>query len=221
MKLKIPKIFFENFFEYLYYSILTDYELWDRKYSIIIEPIFFLKIENMKIIDWKFIDECINNKFEISKNRKIIKDELNFSNWSDLDQVLLPISKNIFELDDNPLIYPYQRIETFLFNFLPDNPDLSNLFDGICHFHPTKNANLNKSDYTTIKDIGNIAFNYKKSCFFSLVIATGNIDEYIKKSAESKNNFINYMMDDIKNLSFNARIFFPTYKDKKIGISIF
>lgn len=216
MKLIIPKAFLEEIFKYLYYSILTDYELWDKKWSIIIEPIFFLNIENMKVVDWKFIDECINSKFEICQNRKIIEDELNSSDWSVLEQILYPISKNVFVLYDNPLAYPHERIEKFLIKLLPKNPNLSNLIDGICHFHPTGNARLSKQDFITMKDIGKVIVKYNKKFFISLVIAVGSTDEYIEKIKKSKNYFVNYMMNNMKNISIDARIFYPTNKDKSI-----
>ena len=216
----IPTVFLSTFFEYLYYSIIPDYKIWDEVNSIIIEPIFFLKIKNMRVIDWKFINEGIDNKFDKYKFRQKIKNELDSANLTEVEQVLRPITNDIFELHDNPLIYPYERLAKFVYEILPKNPDLANYSDGICHFHPTESADLSEKDYTNLKEISKIMGNYEKKFFISLVIAFGNLENYIKKTKKTKSLFVSYMMDNIKNMSFSARIFYTVKNDKSIGVSI-
>ncbi|RLI78299.1 hypothetical protein DRP05_07645 [Archaeoglobales archaeon] len=79
MKLIVPKKFLNDYFRYLYYSILPEYTLWNKKVSIIVEPICSLKIDRMKIVDWKVIDEMLNTPFQQSKIRNYIKDELDLA----------------------------------------------------------------------------------------------------------------------------------------------
>lgn len=220
MTLRVPKVFLKAFFEYLFYSISADCTLWDERSSVVIEPICFLKIKDMNIVGWKLIDEWVQKPFDISNIRTLMEDEIRNAEWSDLEQVLSPISKNVFELDDNPLLYPGERFEKFVSEILPKNTKMSRFIDGICHFHPTDNARFSDADYSTLKRFTNVMGEYKKKSVIALIIAKGKPHKYIEKSKESKTNFVKYMMSDLKNTLINARIFYPRKKDEHVDVSI-
>jgi len=219
MNLKIPISFLKKFFEYLYYSTLPDCTLWNGESSIILEPICSLRIEDLTIIDYKLIDEWIDESFDITKIRNYMKDEINHADWSELEQVLYSISKNVFELDDNPILYPGERLGKFVSEALPKNPSISKFVDGICHFHPTGDAHFSDIDHQTLKKFANVMENYGKNCIIGLVIAKSDPSEYIIKSRTSKNQFIEYMMKDLTNITFSAKIFYPNKEEKLVNIS--
>lgn len=220
MILKIPKVFLKTVFEYLYYSIVSDCRIWDEVHSVIIEPIFFLKVNDMNIVDWKFINEWIDNKFDIHKLRQFTKNGLSIADWSELEQVLVPISKNIFELYDNPLIYPYERFAKIVYDVLPKNLNLSNNIDGICHFHSIDDTKHSKQDYITMKDFAKVMKIYNKDFIISLVIAMGNIENYIEKAEKTKSLFVSHMMNNLMNISLTAEIFYPGNNHRLIDVSI-
>ncbi|RLE69847.1 MAG: hypothetical protein DRJ45_06040 [Thermoprotei archaeon] len=219
MKLILPKKILKDYFEYLYYSILPEYTLWDKKVSIIVEPICSLKIDRMKIVDWKIIDEILNTSLQKSKIRNYIKDELDLSDLSDLEQVLFPLSKNVFELDDNPFLYPGERLKKLVYEILPYNPAISLDIDGICHFHPTNEAYFSDLDNQSLRKFANIMEKYNKKYILALIIARGDMYNYIQKAKESKSQFVGYMMNSVENIKFNAKIFYSKKgKEKHVDI---
>ena len=221
MDLRVPTTFLRGFFEYLFYSILPDCRIFGEKSSVILEPICALKIEDMNIVDWKLIDEWIDDSFDLAKVRTRMEEAINHADGSDLEQVLHPpIAKNVFELDDNPFLYPGQRLAEFLYEFLPRTPDLSEFTDGICHFHPIGDADLSDADYRAMRRFASAMERYGKKHIVALIVAKGDPHKYIEKSTESKSQFVKYMMRDLKNISFNARVFYPEKDDKCIVVSI-
>ena len=220
MNLRVPRTFLRRFFEYIFYSILPDCTLWGERSSVILEPICSLKIEDMNIVDWKLIDEWIEDPFDIAKIRNCMEDGISHADGSELEQVLSPISKNVFELSDNPFLYPGERLAEFVSEFLPRNPSVSRFIDGICHFHPIEEVRFSEADYHAMEGFANVMERYGKKCVIALVIAKGNSHKYIKKSRESKSQFVRYMMRNLKDTSFNARIFYPKKESKRIDISL-
>ncbi len=223
MKLKIPKNFLSDFFKYLYHSILPEIEhpLFDEKISIILEPICTFKIRNERITELKSIDKWLDDSFEIKEIRNFIKNGINSIDWSDLEQILFPpLYNNIFELRDNKLIYPGERFKNFINDILLKSPNNLNFIDGICHFHPSSNPNFSGLDIQTLKKFAKNIKNYKKNPIISLIIAIGQPFEYVKKSKESKSEFINYLLKNLDSIFFSAKIFHPNKEAQEIFVSI-
>ena len=220
MNLQVPKEFLREFYDYLFYSILPDCSLWGERSSVILEPICFLKIKDLSIVDWKLIDELADDPFDRTKIRDRMEESISHADWSELEQVLYPISKNVFELVDNPFLYPGERLAKFVSGYLPKNPTVSKFIDGVCHFHPTEDANLSGPGHHALKRFAGVMERYEKNSVIALVIANDCRYGYIEKSRGSKSQFVNYMMSNLKNTSVNARIFYSKKKDKCIGVSI-
>ena len=218
IKLLITKAFLENFFEYIYYSTLPDYILWNKKTSIIIEPISILQVKDFKIIDWKLVDEWLDHSFIKSKIRNVVENDMNYVDGSDLEQILYPISENVYELGDNPILYPKERLAKLVRDILPKNPDIIELIDGICHFHPSGDAYFSEIDCITLKKFANLMGKYGKEYIIGLVIAKNDSYKFIKEAKTTKNQFVDFMMNDLLNTSFKARIFFPNGLEKNLDI---
>jgi len=220
MVLIIPKDFLKWFFECLYYSILSDCVLWGKKSSIFVEPICSLKIDDGKIVDYKLIDEWLDPSFNRATIRKQIRDGIMRVDSTDLDQALDLLIENVFELTDNRFLYPGKRLSTFVSQVLPNDLTISSSVDGICHFHSTTDANFSEIDFKTMKKLAGVMKKNGKNNIIGLVIAKGNPKEYIKKSTASKSQFVDYMMNDLDNTGFNARIFYSKGKDANLDTSI-
>ena len=221
MVLIVPRAFLKDFFEYVFHSILPDCTLWGKKSSVILEPICFLKIDGLNIVDWKLIDELMERSFVATEIRTRLEEAISHANGSDLEQVLgPPIARDIFELDDNPFLYPGQRLAEFISEFLPRNPGVSRFVDGICHFHPTGDASLSGANFCAMRRFVSVMGSYEKKYVVALTIAKGNPSKYIEKSRTSKSEFVGYMMRNLRHTSLNARIFYPGKEDKDIDVSI-
>lgn len=218
MQIVLPKTFLRKYFEYLYYSILPDCNLWDKNETVIIEPICALKINKRNVIGWKLIDELLYPTFKLSDIKNNINNVLNYSDWSELDQVLYPLSKDIFELGDNPLLYPGERLKDLVFKILPKNPKIAYHLDGICHFHPNGDINFSELDIQTLRKFADVMKNYEKKYITAIIITRNDIKEYFQTLKNSKHQFIQYMMDNIENTQFNAKNFYPDQKEESVDV---
>lgn len=218
MKLLITNTFLKNFFEYIYYSILVDYFLWNEKTSIVIEPISTLRIEDFKITEWKLIDEWIDHSFNVNEIKNHLENEINYVDGSDLEQILCPISENVYELGDNPILYPRERLAKLVQEIIPQNPNIIEFIDGISHFHPLGEAQFSDIDCNTLKKFANFMEKYGKPYIIGLIIANDS-PEFINKAKTTKNQFVEFMMNDLSNSSFKARIFYPNGLEKNLDIS--
>jgi len=219
MKLKVPKKFIKDFFGYLFFSILADCYLWGNRSSVILKPIFILKIIDFKLISWKPINKFFEKNFQITKIRDDIKNVINYSDGSELEQVLIPIDKNIFELDDNPLIYPGERLKKFFTEFIQKDSKIINYFNGLCHFQPI-DIRFSRSEMSAMKEISRIMKNYNKDYIVSLIIEKGNPRNYIKETIKSKTSFVKFMLNNLDNTLIRSDIYYPDNSVENIGVSI-
>ena len=219
LKLEIPKKFLEAFFKYLYYSICPELDYMEKRSSIILEPICFFRIMNMKIVEWKSINEYISRSYKIQEIRWQIRNAIRNADISNIDQVLIHLTKNIYSITDNPLIYPWERLRKFILEYLTLNPDILNFIDGICHFHPSETAQESELDERTLKKILGIFKQYNKTQFISLVLAKGHPYKYVGLSKYSIGGFVKYMISNFSNESIEAKVYYPN-KVKKINTII-
>lgn len=218
-KLLLPKILLRRFFGYLFYSILPECTIWGKKTSIIAEPICSLEIKNMNIADCKLIHEWLDKSFKVSNIRSYIEDGIAHIDGSDLEQILFPLSpSDILELDDNPIMYPRDTLSTLISDILPKSPHIARHIDGICHFHPTDDAQLSKDDCQTMNQFAEAMKIYGKKRIISLVIAKGDPQELVKKAKLPESQFIQFIMTNLENVTFNARTFYPYKKDESADI---
>lgn len=220
MNLKVSKNILKRYFEYLYYSILPDCVLWDIKSVIIVEPICIFKIEDSNIVNCKLIDKVLNNSFKVSDIRGLIENGIDYLDWTELEQILSPLFDNIFELGDNPILYPEKRMEKFVVKILPKNPDICQDTDGICHFHPTKDASLSERDVITMKEFAAIMKNYGKNSIIAVVISRDDIIQCIEKAKHSRIKFVDYMMDTPHMTKINASVFYSDKTEENVSVSI-
>ena len=145
---------------------------------------------------------------------------MNYVDGSDLEQILFPISENVYELGDNPILYPKERLAKLVLKIIPKNPNIIELLDGICHFHPSKDADFSEIDCITLKKFANFMGKYGKEYIIGLVIAKNNPYEFIKEAKTTKNQFLDFMINDLLNTSFKARIFYPNGLEKILDVSL-
>ena len=220
MKLIIDKIFLRKYFGYLYYSILPECTVWDKKSTIIVEPICIFKKKDFDIANCKLIDKILNSSFKVTDIRSSITRGIEYLDWSELEQVLAPLFDNIFELGDNPVLYPGKRMENFITKILPKSPNICQDFDGIIHFHPTGDASLSDKDVNSFRELASVTKKYGKYYIIAVVITRNDLLKYIEKAGHTRNQFITYMMNTLKMTKISAYIFYPKKKEKNISISI-
>lgn len=219
MELKIPKSFLKYFYARLYYSILPDCIIGGDECSIVLEPIFFLRIEKMKVIGWSLIEEFFDDSFDKVRITISIKQAIETADLSELEQVLEPANTNVFVLTDNTLTYPWERLAKALRKWLSVKNQENN-YNGIAHFHPKEEAEFSALDNKAFKEIAKGVAQIGINQLISLIVAKGKQDGYIAKARGAESDFIEYMMDEIESAKFGAKIYFPEDSEEYLDIRI-
>ena len=200
---------------------MSNYTLWGKKSSIIIEPICTLRVEHFAIVDWKLIDEWGDDLFNVNNIRNRMESELSLADGSDIEQILYPpMAENIYALGDNQIMYPNERLSKFVTEIVPNEPKIADFVDGICHFHPTGDVHFSDLDMHALEEFARVMHEYGKKCIIGLIIVKDNPHEYIEKSNMSLDHFVEYMVSDLKSTSFSARIFYPKKTGEHIDVSV-
>jgi hypothetical protein len=220
VNLLLPISFLRDFFEIVYYSILADYPVFGELSSIVLEPIFTFQTRDGSIISWRPIEKWNKYDFDISKTREYIKDSLENSASSDIEQVLYPLGEGVLGLFDNPLIYPGERLREFVESTLVRDPDASRKIDGICHFHPDGAMNLSDADQIAMINVARAMIKYNKEYVISLVIGRNDSFEYIERSKLSKSEFLEFILRERSNTLITAAVFHRDRSAESIDIHV-
>jgi len=216
MVIRLSRQFLKKFFSYLYYCILPEYKLWDEKVPLILEPICTIQTRGNILTDCCYLDELMTPSYNTTKLRSIIKNEVDQADPSSIEQVFFPLKNKVAILNDNPLIFPGNRLEYFMTDWLNKNPDTAKLIDGICHFHPCNYEPLNEDDIRTMKNVIQVMKKLGHESMLGLVIAKDNPEEYIERSRSHLNEFIRFMMADLKNTLFDGEIFYADGRSEDV-----
>jgi len=109
-------------------------------------------------------------------------------------------------------------LKKLIYEILPRNPTISLDVDGICHFHPTNEAYFSNLDNQSLRKFASIMKKYNKKYILALIIARGDIYNYIQKAKESKSQFVGHMMNTVENIKFDTKIFYSKGEEKHVDI---
>ena len=94
------------------------------------------------------------------------------------------------------------------------------MIDGICHFHPIDQYDLTEIDLETYSKISRIMEQYSKEYLIGMVISWGNYEKIIENKRWPLDNYIKNILNDINEISFFCRIFFPDGENDIVEIKL-
>ncbi len=197
----ISKKFVESLFKDLY-----DHIGWSKFYNkyIIVEPIWYIKSEGNTLIDCVCIDNILYNfkkSFGKIASEKIDKEASEF-----IEQAFI-IEDNYIFLCDNPIFFPYNRIERFLV-YLEDHKNKLDEVDGLIHYHINEEG-LNNYDLQAIDHfINKIPIKSKKE-YLGLVISQKNPTKNFELLSDNSGFIIN-LFDELEkgDISLSGKLFY-------------
>ena len=197
----ISKRFLESLFKDLH-----DHIGWSKFYNkyIIVEPIWYIKSEGNTLTDCVCIDNILYNfkkSFGEIAAEKIDEEASEF-----IEQAFI-IEDNYIFLCDNPIFFPYNRIERFL-GYLEDHKNKLDEVDGLIHYHFNEEQ-LNKYDLQAIDNfINKIPIKSKKE-YLGAVISQKNPTNNFRFVGD-KTGFIINLFNELEkgDVSLSGKLFY-------------
>jgi hypothetical protein len=139
------------------------------------------------------IEELLSGESDLSSIRDEIREVIFYAD-SALDQVLSEQDDNIFELGDNRICYPHQRLSRLVRDWWPTHAETASKIKGICHFHPIDTQH-SESDYRAMGALAEVAASHGLPYYVSLVLKALEGCEYVEAARGSEDAFVEYMVD--------------------------
>ncbi|CAG0974518.1 MAG: hypothetical protein MPEBLZ_02397 [Candidatus Methanoperedens nitroreducens] len=132
------------------------------------EPIWYIKSDGDILVDCVCIDDII---YDFKKPFGKVAAEIIDEEAREFIEQALIIEKNYIFLCDNPIFFPYNRVDKFI-NSLKEIDNLQDI-DGLIHYHIDEKE-LNEYDIRTLQLYSNEIRNLSKNEQLGLVISQKN-----------------------------------------------
>ncbi len=191
---------------------------WSNFYNryVIIEPIWYIKSERDILVDCVCIDNIIYD-FKESFGKTVA--EIIDKEASEFIEQALIMENNYIFLCDNPIFFPYDRIEKFI-GYLKDNKNKSQEVGGLLHYHINEKE-LNTYDLQALDHFVNkIAIKGKKE-YLGVVISQKDPIKNFELVSDNLRFIIN-LFDELKNggISFSGKLFYTENRFEDCNFSI-
>jgi len=185
---------------------LHDHIGWSEFYNkfIIVEPIWYIKSEGNTLIDCVCIDNILYN-FKKSFG-EIAAEKIDEEASESIEQAFI-IENNCIFLCDNPIFFPYNRIERFLV-YLEEHKNKSDEVQGLIHYHINEKE-LNNYDLQAIRHfINKIPIKSKKE-YLGAVISQKNPTKNFELLSDNPGFIIN-LFDELEkgDISLSGKLFY-------------
>ncbi len=194
----------KKFLDKLFKDIL-DHIGWSDFYNryVIVEPIWYIKSDRDILIDCVCIDYILYD-FKKSFGRAVA--EIIDKEASEFIEQALIMEDNYIFLCDNPIFFPYNRMEKFI-GYLEDNRDKAQEVDGLIHYHINE-VELNIDDLHAMSYFVSKMAIIGKTEYLGMIISQKNPTKNFELIRDDL-GFITNLFDELKkgDISFSGKLF--------------
>ncbi len=183
-RLYLPRTVLAAYWRLLFNFISPDCTVFGLPSTLIVEPIAIFRIEHHRVQTLEPIEPPVDPSFDPARVRSQLARQAEYEDEDRQDQAFVRLAEGIYEVDDNPWMFPMWRLGKVVDMLGKGELDASAI-DGVFHCHPTEDATPSATDDETLGRLADVV----GRDLLSVTVAVGPPERLVALARQSSTEF--------------------------------